>query len=197
MCGVAAMAAMPSRTAASASATDPASSAGPSSMPGSRCAWRSIRAQDASAGTAGATDGAAGRRGAVWDTGAPMRGARNEPMTTALWAGAAVVAALVAALVSSRIAPGREGSTAAAAAALLGAFLIVGRRDLARPQIAMPVVFYAGVLVAQLKLLKGYETTWSDETTFLVLTGPLLFALGAALLSGGRRRPEHRISLAG
>ena len=71
---------------------------------------------------------------------------------------------------------------------LAACFGFFGRYDLSRPHVALPLAWYTAAAIAQLKVL-DYETEWSPTASWLILTCPLLFALGSWTVSGGTTRP--------
>jgi oligosaccharide repeat unit polymerase len=70
------------------------------------------------------------------------------------------------------------------ALALCAGYGFAGKKDLSRPHVILPAVWFLAVAVAQLKLL-DFETAWSTETTAVVFGAPLLFSLTCWLASTG------------
>jgi oligosaccharide repeat unit polymerase len=86
--------------------------------------------------------------------------------------------------------PSREATIATLSGVLVAAIAFAGRGDVTRPHVALPLVWFTAVTVAQLKLL-NYETEWTTETTLLVFGGPLVFAAAGAAGSGRAIRPPR------
>lgn len=123
----------------------------------------------------------------VSQTRRPATSVRLAPLLPVYVLGA-IAAALIGAL--PLIGQPSKEATIATFAGLLGAAIgLAGRRDLTRPHVALPLVWFAAVTVAQLKLL-NYETTWTTETSILVFVGPLVFAAASAVASGPAIRPS-------
>jgi oligosaccharide repeat unit polymerase len=120
----------------------------------------------------------------------PLQGAR-----TGLTFLAVVLASLLIGGAAADIRPSSEATIGVSAMILCLVFAFAGRRDLSRPGVALPIIWYAGVSISQLKLLHGYETSWSQTTTFLVFAGPLFFAAGSAICSFGIARPKSGLKL--
>lgn len=107
----------------------------------------------------------------------------------------ALIAGLIAGLGSTQIAPTREATIAVFAIGFAVGFGLLGRHDLTRPHVAMPLVWYSAVAVSQMKLLRTYETDWSTETVGVVFSAPIAFALGSYLVCNDAVRPVRAAGL--
>lgn len=91
-------------------------------------------------------------------------------------------------LVNESAASGRA-AIFAASVATVGVVVAVGRRDLTRPEVLLPAIWFTGVALAQLRLLAGYETPWSDTMIIVAFGAPAAFAAGSLLAGRAIARP--------
>lgn len=86
---------------------------------------------------------------------------------------------------------GERTLIATIACILLVCFVVASRGDFSKPWVALPIPWYAGLAIAQIKLL-DYRTAWGTRTAFLLLTAPLLLSGASYLVSAGTHRQVHR-----
>jgi oligosaccharide repeat unit polymerase len=107
------------------------------------------------------------------------------------WAGVALGSVAIGTVLPHDVVS-RRALIVAVSVFLFVVFAAFVRTDRMRPWILLGVLWYPAVAISQLHLLTGYEHEWSNRTAALILVGPVLIAVPAAVISRGSSASAHR-----
>jgi oligosaccharide repeat unit polymerase len=106
---------------------------------------------------------------------------------------AVALAVLAAAALGATIpfaTPNADAAIAIVASLLVVAYGWFGRRDYVAPHILLPIIWFAAVAIAQIKVL-DFETAWGPTMLTVVFAAPLAFSATAWLGNRGVIRPAR------